>query len=138
VAVAVTVVGVEALQADMARATRAGGPLDRAMAAAGVESVAPVATAARAAVPHETGRLAAAITVTGSRSGASVRYQGVVYAGPVDFGGYPGDRPYIPSGRYLFPAAAQLGPTAQARFSAAVGAALGRYGWTNTGPDAHD
>lgn len=28
----------------------------------------------------------------------------VPYAGPVDFGGYPGDRRYIATGRILYPA----------------------------------
>jgi len=63
------------------------------------------AAAARARVPHVTGRMAAAIVgqVVNERAHVGIpdRTQ-VPYAGWVEFGGTRG-RPYYPQGRYIFP-----------------------------------
>lgn len=59
----------------------------------------------RGRVPHQTGRLAASLAGTSSHDGATVGYGEVVYAGPVDYGGWPPGRPFIPQGRYLYPTA---------------------------------
>ena len=53
------------------------------------------------------------------------------YAGPVDFGGYPGDRPYLAGGRYLFPAAGALAGEAASTYAAATQRALDAFAWSN-------
>jgi hypothetical protein len=140
-AAAVQVVGLRALYRDLAKLSdpRAGDLTD-AMAAAGRRAAQPVADAVRSAYPSVTGRLAASVRVTGSRSGAAVRVgrKSVPYAGPVDFGGYPGDRPYIASGRYLYPAMAAHQFDVVTGYEQAVGHAVDRFRWTNTGEQAHD
>ena len=62
------------------------------------------ATMVRSRVPRKTGRLAASLTGERADHGATVGYD-LIYAGPVDYGGWPPGRPYIPEGRYLYPTA---------------------------------
>jgi len=62
-----------------------------------VDRIVPASTA-------ETYRLAASLTGERADHGATVGYD-LIYAGPVDYGGWPPGRPYIPEGRYLYPTA---------------------------------
>lgn len=57
-------------------------------------------------LPQLTGRLAGSVRPYGTQREAGVRVGGarVPYAGPVEFGGYPGSRPFVREGRYIFPA----------------------------------
>ena len=57
-------------------------------------------------------------------------------AGWVDFGGarpQSGVRPYLPEGRYLFPAVGDLDVRATSAFDDALQGAVDRFGWTNQG-----
>jgi len=137
----VAVVGLRALLRDMQRLGADTGPLNKQLAAAGKRAVEPVADAARASVPKVTGTLAGDIRVSGSKSGAAVRMgrARIPYAGPVEFGGYPGDRPFIADGRYLWPAARGLAAKAADAYTAAVQTALDGFDWSNSGTqDIHD
>jgi hypothetical protein len=140
----VAVVGVRALLRDLERAGEPTGELIAAMKEAGVAAVTPVADAARAALPrvdtsqHPAGTLAGDIRVSATKTGAKVRMgrASIRYAGPVEFGGYPAGRTFLPQGRYLFPAAARLAPDAARTYSDALEAAFARMGWTNQTTDA--
>ena len=129
----VAVVGLRALQRDIKRLSLDAGPLNKALSEAGKKAASPVAERVRGNVPHESGALAASVRVTGSRSGAAVRMGrgSTPYAGPTDFGGYPGDRPYLAGGRYLFPAAAELADVAATAYAGATQRALGAFAWSN-------
>jgi hypothetical protein len=130
----VEVVGLKALAKDLARMSdpRAGALL-AVMKEAGRQAAMPVADATRNALPHESGTLAGDVRVTTSRSGAAVRMgrKSVPYAGAVDFGGWPGGREYIPTGRYLFPAADRLSATAAHLYESAIKAGVDHFVWTN-------
>ncbi|MGH9891076.1 MAG: HK97 gp10 family phage protein, partial [bacterium] len=65
-----------------------------------------VASDARSTIPSRTGRLAGSVRPfgTGKRVGVRMGRASVPYAGPVEFGGYPGGRPFIQEGRYILPA----------------------------------
>jgi len=144
----VAVVGLNALKRDLVRAAGDRGPINAAFSAAGTKAIEPVAAAARAAVPHDSGELAGTIRVTGSRSGGTVRMgnAGHRYAGWVDFGGtrkrpHIAERPYLTDGRYLFPAARGLSGAALAAYTPALQSALDAMAWTNTtteGSSVHD
>jgi hypothetical protein len=58
-------------------------------------------------------------------------FASVPYAGAVEFGGYPGDRPFESGGRYLFPAAESLADTAANLYSQGTQHALDAFPWTN-------
>jgi len=135
----VAVVGMRALMRDLARATdpRAGELLIY-LQQAGRTAADPVADETRSSLPHLTGTLAGDVRVTSSRSGAAVRVgrARIPYAGPTDFGGYPGDRPYMADGRYLFPAARSLAGSAARLYSDAVERGFQRFSWTNPGTTA--
>ena len=69
-----------------------------------------VAASARVRVPRRSGALAASVMAGGTVGVATVGYDGSVpYAGWVEFGGTRG-RPYVSSGRYLFPTATAAEP----------------------------
>jgi hypothetical protein len=130
-----------ALRRDMVRLGADIGPLNKALAAAGKAAAEPVAAAAREALPRDSGALSGTVRVSGTKSGASVRMgsKSVPYAGPVDFGGWPGEREFITNGRYLFPAAQGLVESVGALYSAATQRALDAFTWTNEGTStAHD
>jgi hypothetical protein len=100
-----------------------------------------VADAVRSAYPQgRTGRLRGSVRVTASKTGAAVRAgrKSVPYAGPVDFGGYPQGRQYIPNGRYLYPAMEQHQAQAAAAYEAAITRAVASFSWTNSGDVPHD
>lgn len=134
----VAVVGLSALKRDFARLGADLGPLNKALSHAGQVAAEPIAAATRGSVPHASGSLTGSVRVTASRSGAAVRMgrASVPYAGPVDFGGWPGEREYIASGRYLFPAAESLADKAAALYAQGTQNALDMFDWTNETPDA--
>lgn len=133
----VSVVGVKALLRDLARAGEPTGPIADALKAAGRAAATPVAATTEASLPYVTGTLSGDVRVTATRTGAAVRMgrSTIPYAGPVEFGGYPGDRPYLPQGRYLFPAAQRLAQTAAQTYSDYLQAAFDAMPWTNTTTD---
>lgn len=120
------------------------GPLYQAIKDAGKQAAEPVASRARSAVPHgPDNRLAGDIRVSGTKTGAAVRMGrvSIPYAGWIEFGGtrkrpHPSTRTFIPSGRYLFPAAAGLSDKSAELYSAALQRILnGDAVWTNTSAD---
>ena len=134
----VEVVGLRALQRDIKRLSLDAGPLNKALSEAGKRAASPVAERVRGNVPHESGALASSVRVTGSRSGAAVRMgrASTPYAGPTDFVGYPGDRPYLAGGRYLFPAAEELASEAAGLYADATQRALDAFVWSNESTSA--
>jgi hypothetical protein len=133
----VVIIGLKALTRDFQHMSEPTGALAAAMRNAGREAVAPIAERARAGVPIVSGRLEASIVVAATKLGATVHEGGgdVVYAGPVEFGGYPPGRPYLPRGRYLWPAAEALGPQADEFYADACKRTFDTYHWTNTSTD---
>lgn len=133
------VVGVAALEADTRRLTAEGGPLDRALSAGAMSPMDQVAAAVRSTLPRDSGDLAGTVKVQTVPTGAGVSLgEGLLYAGPVDFGGWPEGRQYVSGGRYLFPAFANVDSAAVDAYSKATQRALDGFGWTNTGDTAHD
>jgi hypothetical protein len=134
----VAMVGLKALQKDLAKAAADTGPLNRAFAAAGRAAAQPVYAAARSALPQDSGRLAGDLRISATKSGASVRMgrSSVRYAGWVEFGGhrhapYESSRDYSPRGRFLFPAAVTLAGTVPGLYTTALAKALDGLTWTN-------
>lgn len=140
----VGIIGLKALRRDLDRlANDQGGPLARQLVEAGRQAAEPVAAAARESLPRDTGTLAGDVRVSATRTGAAVRMgrKAVPYAGPVEFGGWPEGREYIPGGRYLFPAAHALANSAASLYAAGVQRAIDGFNWTNetNNPEAiHD
>jgi hypothetical protein len=129
------VVGLRALMKDLKQMTDPqAGDMVKAMNRAGKAAMDPIANAVRSAYPSITGGLRGTVRTAGSRTGASVRVGNkakVPYAGPVDFGGYPGERPYIPDGRYLYPTAHSLLQSALQAYEQAVGHVCDQFPWSN-------
>jgi hypothetical protein len=129
------VVGLNALYKDLAKMSDPrSGELAKALVQAGADAMEPIAAALRGAYPQRTGRLAGSVKVTKSRTGAAVRVgtkARVPYAGPVDFGGYPGDRPYLSDGRYLYPTAKAMMPNAVHDYEQAIIHVCETFPWTN-------
>lgn len=73
-----------------------------------------VAVKVRGKVNSRTGRAVRSVKAARSQKGAIVRAGGrsVPYWGPLDFGGYPKARAFIPEGRLLYPTADEEGPRA--------------------------
>jgi hypothetical protein len=141
----VAVVGLRALVRDLTKAAddRAG-PLLAFLQAAGREAAAPVALAARSALPHDSGTLSGDVRVTGGRTGAAVRMGRikVPYAGWVDFGGtrhrpHVSTRDFVKTGRYLFPSARGLSEQSARIYAAALDRGFAAMGWTNTTGDGN-
>jgi hypothetical protein len=135
----VAVVGLRALNRDIARLVDDRGPLNKVMAAAGRVAAEPVAAATRSALPEVSGRLSGDVRVTASRSGAAVRMgrTSLRYAGWVEFGGarqrpHLSQRPYRPQGRYLFPHAVELASTSARLYADALARGFAGYPWANT------
>jgi hypothetical protein len=136
----VAVVGMRALRRDLNKAADdVSSPVYRAIKQAGAQAAEPVAARARAAVPRgPDDRLSGDIRVSGTKTGAAVRMGrvSIPYAGWIEFGGTRPDgstRDYIPSGRYLFPAAAGLASTSAELYSTALDRILNSDAiWTNT------
>ena len=134
---AVTVVGVDALAADFVKLCAKTGPLNKALADAGVAALNPVAAATRSAVPQDSGRLAGDVKVDATWSGAVVRMgsPSIRYAGFVDFGGtrkapHASTRPYLTQGRFMWPHALDVAGKAGPVVEAATTKALAAYNWT--------
>jgi phage gpG-like protein len=74
-----------------------------------------VASAARRAINSRSGRLAGSLKPFGTQRKAGVRMGGgrIRYAGPYEFGGYPGNRPYIATGRAIYPTFKSMVPAVQ-------------------------
>ena len=139
----VAVVGMSALRRDVTRMTAQGGALNAALVKAGLAAVAPVADAARASIPQVSGRLAADVRTSATKTGGAVRMgrASLRYAGWVEFGGHrkaphPSTRQFEPRGRYLFPAALTLATAVANRYDQAVTQALNSFQWTNETTDA--
>lgn len=133
------VAGIKALQHDIDKLEKEQqGPLWNAMKRAGYAAVKPIVPATRSILPIVTGRLGNTVRASGTRSGASVRMgtAAVPYAGWVEFGGTRPDgseRDYIPSGRYLFPAAQGLAGAAAREYSQELTVVFASAGvWTNS------
>jgi|SRR5215471_6557227 len=151
----VGVVGLRALQRDLQKmADPRAGALSEALKEAGRRAALPVADAARAAVPHNTGRASGELTLEGdirvspTRTGAAIRVgrKKVNWAGWIEFGGtrhrpHDSTRPFTPGGTFLYPAARQLRVTAARLYQTEIAAALDRYRWSNEttdGRSVHD
>jgi hypothetical protein len=139
----IDVIGLRALVRDLVRSSdpRAGA-LVKAMQDAGRKAAEPIAAAARASLPHDTGTLAGDVRVTASRTGAAVRMgrSSIRYAGWIEFGGtrhepHDSSRDYIADGRYLFPAARSEQPGAVDAYTSALQHAFDNLDWTNTTSD---
>jgi hypothetical protein len=138
----VAVVGMNALKRDLVKLAGDKGPINTLFVQAGVAALAPVAAATRAALPHDTGRLAGDVRVTGTRTGGTLRMgrASVRYAGWVEFGGtrrrpHESERDYEATGRYMFPAARALATVTQQRYTDALTKAIDVYPWTNESTD---
>lgn len=89
------------------------------------------AAAVRSRVPRRSGALAGSVEATVERDRAQVGYSGAVpYDGWIDFGGTRG-RPYIASGRYLFPTALEAGPLLAAAGEAAASDEIRGMRWAS-------
>jgi hypothetical protein len=140
------VVGIKALARDLLEAANdQSGKLLPYLQQAAMTAMEPIAQALRGKLPRgPTGRLIGSVRVRRTRTGATVAEgdnSQVVYAPQVDFGGYPGNRPYFPNGRYLFPTVQGMSLQAQRIYEDAIQKGLDGFPWTNvtTDPEAvHD
>ena len=111
---------------------------------AGRTAADPVAERTRQSLPNVSGVLAGDVRVSATRTGAAVRMgrASVPYAGPVDFGGWPGERAFVTKGRYLYPAASDLASKVAQLYGDAMNRVFAQPGvWSNstTDPEAvHD
>jgi hypothetical protein len=92
-----------------------------------------VATMVRSRVPHRSGRMAASLSGESASDGASVGYD-LVYAGPVDYGGWPPGRPYVSEGRYLYPTARRAESLLKRAGESAANREIGRMLWPTPRP----
>jgi hypothetical protein len=105
-------------------ADRIGESADAALERVGAQ----IAQAARARMPHGTGRLAGGVAASRAVGGVQVGHVGgVPYAGFIEFGGH--GRAYVPGGRYLFPVAQQAEPLIQAAGELAARQEIARMRW---------
>lgn len=143
----VGLVGMKALRRDIKHLTDdQQSALYRAIKAAGKDAAEPIAARARAEIPKvgkNAGRLAGDVRTSGTKTGAAVRMgrKTIPYAGWVEFGGrrtkpHESEREFVPSGRYLFPAAEGLASVAASKYSTAIANVLESSGvWSNAGAD---
>lgn len=98
---------------------------------AGVKAANPIASAVRSAIPFVSGDMASTVRVAKIKTGASIRVGSTryEYIGPLEFGGYPGDRPFIRAGRYVYPTATPMVAKAVDDYAAEVQKALDQYPW---------
>jgi hypothetical protein len=153
------IVGIEGLRAmrrDIARMTdEYKGSFTVALKAAGRAVCDPIANKARETLPmsdrrddkwHHSGRLVASVRVNANKMGASVamgRAGTVTYAGWIEFGGKRhsprfSERPIERQGRFLYPAAYELAPSAAARYNNALREAINAAVWTNETDNPQD
>ena len=89
------------------------------------------ASATRMRVPHRSGTLAGSVEAGHEEDGASVGMgAGVPYAGWIEFGGSRG-RPYVSSGRYLYPTATGAEPALAAAGNEAARKEIGGFRWAS-------
>lgn len=133
----VQIVGLAALRRDLNRmGTDKNSPMYAVLKAGAKTAADPIAARVRSSLPRISGRLAGDVRVSTTKTGASMRMgrKTVPYAGPVDFGGWPEGRDYLPNGRYMFPAAHALASQAEQVYSVAMQRVMNMPGvWTNTG-----
>jgi len=103
----------------------------KAFVEAGVKVATPLAHSIESALPHLSGDLAGTVRVAKVRTGASLRVgtKAVNYAGPIEFGAYPGDRPFVAGGRYIFPTAQGQAAKAAEEYSNEVQKVIDGYPW---------
>jgi hypothetical protein len=106
--------------------------------AAGMTAAQPVVAAVQSAVPRESGDMAGSVVARKAEDSAGyatveVGYADLVYAGPVDFGGYPEGRDYASEGRYLFPAAEALNTSAVGAYNDGTQRGIDGFHWTYEG-----
>jgi hypothetical protein len=137
----VGIVGLRALRRDIkAQTDETSSALFAAMKQAGRRAAEPVAAATVSNLPRVSGRLSSDVRITATRTGAAVRMgrKPLPYAGWVEFGGrrkrpHDSQRPFVKSGRYLFPAAREYSYRVAELYSQAVQKVLSSSGiWTNT------
>jgi len=87
------------------------------------------ASKAQARVPVRSGKLRQSIRGSGQQAAGVVRAgtARVPYAGPVEFGGYPGDRPFVAEGRYIFPAIEEVRKELRTRYEKELARVLRKY-----------
>jgi hypothetical protein len=142
----VDVIGLRALAKDIERAGDVASPLNVVLQEAGRAAAAPVGAAAQSALPavetteHEAGTMAGNVRLYTTRTGAGIRMGSarLPYAGPLEFGAWPEGREFIPSGRYLFPAAGRLAAESAQLYSEALERGFAAFPWTNQGDAPHD
>lgn len=83
---------------------------------------------AKGRVPRLTGRLAGSISAKLVNDRAHLQYGNVPYAGWIEFGGTRG-RAYVPTGRYLYPAAKAVEELAQRAAEQAADREIGAMHW---------
>jgi hypothetical protein len=125
----VQVLGLSALRRDMGRLDKDG--MVKAMIEAGQRAAEPVANTVRAVMPSKSGAMRGSVRVAKIRSGAAIRAGSarVPYIGPVDFGGYPGQRSFIRDGRYLYPTARRMAGQVIPLYEAEIQRAIDSNGW---------
>jgi hypothetical protein len=111
------------------------------LVAAGLQVSEPAAAQIASAIPSDSGTLSGTVRPGKVRTGAVVRVGTAAkpYAGWVEFGGTrplqgPSERwprPFIPTGRYIFPVAERLAPQAAETYSKAIGDLYDHYRWSN-------
>lgn len=152
----IAVDGLDELRRDLRRVDKVF--FDRAFKTAGREVAEPIAARVRSVLPRRSGRLAGTVRVATIRTGAALRVgsKRVPYVGPVEFGGYPrparnlrwrgglwrtragvvawvgGGRPFIATGRYIFPTAAAMTDQTAAHYETALQHQINAYPWTHT------
>jgi len=110
-------------------AGRLAGNIDTAAQAAFKRTADQAGTLVRSRVPHLTGRLAASVETDATDHGALVGMgAGLPYAGWIEFGGGHG-RPYIATGRYVYPTALHSVATLQRAGEDAARSEIRRMAW---------
>jgi hypothetical protein len=150
----VAIVGARALRRDVNRlCTDERSAVFSAMKKAGYAAVSPLVPIVRGALPtsgradtqyHKSGALTGSARVSAYKSGAALRVgsKAIPYAPWVEFGGtrkrpHTSTRPYIPDGRYIFPAARGDAARAAAAYSDALTEVFASDAiWTNASPAA--
>lgn len=123
----VQVIGADAALTDMGRwAGELAGVVDK----RAEPRVSTVADTVRARVPHLTGQLAGSVTVDDTGDGVAVAIgDGVPYAGWIEYGGTRG-RPYMSSGRYLWPTATDAADDFYDLAADAAADSVGDFRWS--------
>ena len=62
-----------------------------------------VASIVRGRLPSVSGTMRRKTKAQANARGAGISWRGVIYAAPVEFGGWPKGRPYVQAGRYIYP-----------------------------------